>query len=320
MGTLAPAQQAYLQRLGDWSALGGIALVMFIGGFFVLPFALDGDFEVAFVAGSCVTVILMAIVGWHAWQWWRRQQVLQALTLGQIQAGEGRGVWRKNKYVPVVNEQTLNSISNDSAIWSGVFRFYYEPQTRTLLSYEVLNRVDKTELQNALQQTLKFSLEDVSYNRNGQITEAQRRQLMTNLLWESVVALGLMGIFALALLGGIGAFIEELSSDEAVIIPLLILGGLVVLLGIGVLSYLRRAFQRWRDAQSGTAVRIEGHASSVRRVTGSGKNRTVRYYFVFDSGVEFQVSAAPYTALLNHEQYRLYYTPQSKQILSIEVV
>ena len=62
---------------------------------------------------------------------------------------------------------------------------------------------------------------------------------------------------------------------------------------------------------------IDGTASKVTRQKGSGRSKRTVYYYVV-GGKEFEVSAIAYKAIIEGLQYRVFYTPRTTRLLSIE--
>jgi hypothetical protein len=236
--------------------------------------------------------------------------------------GEGYGVWDATHYIPSLDAKLLYSIDQEPiTIWPGTFRFYYEPQTRTLLSFEVVQRVNKNELQRALQSALNFTATDVAFNRAGKISERQQVAMRQTFLVVNTGTIALLSGFSVLLVLGLGLAMLMLPYNITTWLKLLGPVGFFLVI-LGFIAYT--VWEQWgslqQDLRSGTVKQLEGPLHAVRTIENGRRHQTVRYYFALKNGQAFHVSEIAYQALLNHERYRLYYIPHSKQILSLEVV
>lgn len=106
---------------------------------------------------------------------------------------------------------------------------------------------------------------------------------------------------------------SDLNSN---LVPLIFVGGfLAIFVAIGFTMVLNAVL----DLRSTEPEVVEGAGSKITRRKSSGKSsRTVYYYIIGDQ--EFEVPQKGYPALLEGVNYKAYYMPRTKHMLTIEPV
>jgi hypothetical protein len=95
---------------------------------------------------------------------------------------------------------------------------------------------------------------------------------------------------------------------------------LPALIGAGLAIYAGFLFIRAvLDLGQGAPEEIRGSGHKEIRVHSSGRSRSTHYYYVID-GVDFEIRKKAYAALLDGLEYRAYYLPRTKTLLSIEAL
>jgi hypothetical protein len=193
----------------------------------------------------------------------------------------------------------------------------------------------KQELLARLAEANGFSLEDLEQNRNGKISDRQKQRLWSEALYpfrQAFLAAGSWVVFMFAIntipyLGFIYRLWYRMTFGYG------IAGGLMVASAIGLitgfLTSTKLTSRLLRDLSRGTVAKAEGSvwASQDRRTyTGFGELIMLSYgqkeietiwrYALHD--VRLDVSEAGARALEDRRHYRLYYTPESELLLSIE--
>ena len=168
-------------------------------------------------------------------------------------------------------------------------------------------------LVDVLARTNKFRVEDLAENRQGRLTSAQKSRLWRRILQPIV-------IFALVLLVFAALFVALAASDENGYYLRAVLRAsgwrivlsLLVLLALA-LTFLWRSSKLFFDLHDGSVASAEGHVAKVF----SMYYRASAMFYVID-GMRFKVSHQAYNALVEHTTYRIFYTPRSKFLVSIE--
>jgi predicted phage tail protein len=155
-----------------------------------------------------------------------------------------------------------------------------------------------------------FTVEDLEHNRNGEVTSAQRMKPL-----GQVIGGGVFGLFALVF-GGL-FFLPAFSSSgrtdflAAMLIPAIFAGIFLLVSGWMVINGLL-------DMSLSSISQVAGSGHKEKRTSG-GKNRSTTYYYVVN-GQSFQVNKTAYTALIDNLEYRAYYLPRTKKLVSIEPI
>jgi hypothetical protein len=133
-----------------------------------------------FVLFSYIVIIFFGAAGilgslyllFHVITWKR-------LSIEPIEQAEGKITWNGQSYVAKIHERRLKPCGRMNLL-PGTYRFFYLPHTGWLLSAEKLTSEKQQamlDLHNALIQANHFSLETVTANREGQLSDDQILQL-----------------------------------------------------------------------------------------------------------------------------------------------
>lgn len=163
-----------------------------------------------------------------------------------------------------------------------------------------------------LAKALKFTHDDLRANREGYMTQEQRKQLRRsgiNVYLPAVVGAVILSIAFLFLLT---LFLNGQYHNQL----LLLLG----ILGLMILWLVRFAYLQWRklkaDLEKGDVKKVAGRVRfNIFQIGNRIYNRTVRI-----ERERFHVSTPVLLAFKNGERYRVYYAPNTKTPLSAERV
>ena len=313
-GLLTPAQREQLLRqtpLPIWATvMWGVML-----GMLTVPLWSSPQKEVVYsisfllVLGGGYTVIL-------ATRYWR-----QALTrrreieTGQVVSTAGELLATPKGYIAQTSDGPLHSIGYKIDLIPGSYHFYYLPQSRLLVSAEKVNASAQAGsaaaghevIVQALGRAFKFNDEELGLNRGRKLSPRQRQRLLRDAGLYAAATL-LTGFVAFVMLAGSGT-----PNGTTTTVPWHTVLFSLLLVAFGF--YLGR--QTWLhalDARNGVATQIEGRITL--RVSAGPRQGTNIYYLIRDQ--EFSVPVKAYSALVEGLNYRLYYTPQAKKVLSLE--
>lgn len=322
MGQITPAQNEWLNT----AAFGGTGLIrvilplvvsLFLCSFLGI-FSFSGLSDVWYVLLFLVLVFL--IVGWQVVPGFiggmqRASKLRTDRQSGLIRQAVGELGFGKDGYVAQAGDRQLfiPSSKDTCGLLPGVrYNFYYLEESGIVLSAEQLGGVSaasmRTSLNRILAEANKFASEDLSANQLGEISEGQRGRLVR----KSLGGLGL-ALFMVVVALGVGAalFFSGESIDWMAI--LIFLGVFGIFGAIGALSM----FNSFMDLNAMPEME-EGRGGKHTERRRSGKSsRTVYFYDI--GNMKFQVSQRAYLALIENVQYRAYYAPRSKTLLSLEV-
>lgn len=174
----------------------------------------------------------------------------------------------------------------------------------------------------------RFTMADLEQNRNGKISDTQ---------WTRLVLRALQPVFYTggALVGWVFCCVVVRAVVPRIILLFLAMKGIgIALVGgvtlacvgaflLAVLKTARTMSLLMVDLNAGKAASIEGRVSPSREDEGGlglarlyGETNT-KYWYVVQNEY-FEVDPAAHEALPERTHFRLYYTPKSKLLLSIE--
>jgi hypothetical protein len=276
---------------------------------FLVFWKADGEdgtrsFENLFLSTGAVT-ILVGILTYLLTGDWFVFFARADLEDGVVEFAAGNVVWDGRRYQMRADSHQLRSLRRVMVPPPGEYRFYFLPHTGLVVMAEESRnaRVEDTSsaLFRALAAANDFSANDLSQNQKGLLSRHQENRLI-----------GFIAFYGLILLGGVAL----LSSLRFQIIHTVTTTTSVLLLIIGVILFVRfgwSAIKVLMDLWNGRVSRVEGLVT--RQAHRSRYNTS--YYYVVDS-FKFEVSEAAYNALIEGMQYRIWYAPQSKRLVSIE--
>ena len=154
-----------------------------------------------------------------------------------------------------------------------------------------------------LRDVFDFGEEELAANRNGQITEYQRRRLLRRLLKK--FAIGIPFFLIALLLTRFSAATTDFALNSILVLSVIVICGFLV---VTFVQYLL-------DIQRGKASAIHGLVSLY--ATSHYRSSAVNYKMrVHD--MTFSLSRAEFQAFKNGEVYSIYYAPNSHCILSVD--
>jgi len=253
---------------------------------------------------------------WLARRYWRealmRRREIEA---GRVAAADGQVIASPKGYIAQTEAGPLHSLSTKIDLIPGPYRFYYLPQSRLLVAAEKLHAPVQTPMAvvgyeaivQALGQAFTFNDEELVLNRGRKLSPRQRQRLLRDAGLYAAATL-LTFFVGMMMLAGTGTTQNTTTTVpwQAVVFSLL-LAALAFYLG-------RQAWLHGLDARNGMATQIEGRVTL--RVSGGPRRSTTIYYLIRDQ--EFSVPVKAYAALVEGLNYRLYFTPQAKKVLSLE--
>jgi len=274
-----------------------------------------------------------------------------------VERKQGQVVFQGDEYRAIADGKPLNSIFGDTShLLPGSYVFYCLTGTRWLVSMEKLpdeiqgsampfdpdqvadqiaeripdkykemfadvaaqkiesmkreSSFDLNGLRAALASAIGFSAESLEANRQGKLSHNQKRGLRRQ--GGSYLRYGLLFLIFLV------AFLAYSVINHK---PLDLGGYLAVIVffgGIGlVLIYL--SYRDSADIRRGIVEMTEGSVHKFTRSSGGGRSSHTYHYYGINN-MSFEVGHAGYEALIEHVNYRIYYTPTSKKLMSIEPI
>jgi len=163
--------------------------------------------------------------------------------------------------------------------------------------------------QQQLQRTLKFTEDDLNANRSGRLSDAQRERLEPPKV-NRLVTMVIVG--HMALIGGILGLIALLTGEAILWLVLLIVLGMAALPFVmmqnegNLRPVLKADILRGKVASSSGAVFLEPRSN--RRVD------------LLIDGIAVEMSPRQAGAFQHGGEYTVYYLPQSKRLLTAEVL
>jgi len=165
------------------------------------------------------------------------------------------------------------------------------------------------ELAKTLAQAHEFSFDALASNRAGRLAPEQLsalcRRAKRKLLLGTLVVVGAL-LFAAAV---------GFAEGRQVFAQMLLFSGIIALGGGQLIALGLRSL---RDARSGAVATLAGAVVKGSSVDVDAAGNSTRMYYYYVGQQKFRVSFAAYAALPAGASCRLYYSPQSKQLLSIE--
>lgn len=290
--------------------------IMALGSLFAGDFGPNMLIPAVCFGGVALLFLVISVAGaWNMFSGWR--QVSRDRQNNAIRQAQGRVSFDKNGYSFDADGRRLKLPSPEHTgglLPGGVYRVFYLEESGVVLSAEEVFPPSPAQTRAALTEILAqangFTLDDLAANRNGEVTPAQRMKPLSQVIGGAI-----FGLMALAF-GGLFFFQVFPSADAGEALPAMVISALV--LGIFALVGGWMFLNGLLDIAVSSLEQAQGAGRKEKRTSG-GKSRSTRYYYVID-GKSFQVARRAYTALLEGMDYRIYYLPRTKKLVSIEPV
>lgn len=325
LGEITEAQNQRLNFALGWgqscSLLILLPMMLIMVAGFTFAFLVSGGLGVALIpllmmVGVTLLVFIILIPG--IWRLFSNAAKLKRDRENRaIRQAQGQVSFDKNGYVFKTADRnlTLPSDENTGGLLPGAtYRVFYLEESGFLLSAEEIFPPSPAQARAALTEILAqangFTLDDLAANRSGEVTPSQRTKPLAGVLMGSLI-----GLMALAFAGlfffQVFPNVEVGEALPAIAIPALVLGIFALVGGSMVVGGLL-------DMSVSSIEQAQGAGRKEKR-TGGGRNRSTRYYYIIGDK-SFQVTRRAYAALIDGLDYRLYYLPRTKKLVSIEPV
>ncbi len=328
VGEISETQNKRLNMMLGWGQGCAVAIPLIVLGFMgFFLFSFFSNFDISsdglfawfpFLVIGLVVLGLLGVVGPQVWSLINNGIKLKRDRENRaIRQAQGQISFDQKGYIFQTTDRglVLPSRANSGGLLPGAtYRVYYLEETGFILSAEEAYPASPAQVRNSISEILAranhFTLEDLEHNRNGEITSAQRMKPL-----GQVIGGGVFGLFALVF-GGIFFFPAWTSSGRtdfmaAMLVPFVVVGIFLLVSGWMVINGLL-------DMSMSSLEQVEGSGHKEKRTSG-GKKRSTRYYYVVN-GQSFQVTRTAYTALIDNLNYRVYYLPRTKKLVSIEPI
>lgn len=156
----------------------------------------------------------------------------------------------------------------------------------------------------ALSKVLNFTEEDLTANQRGQLSEAQRARLRSQMVYWGSGGGFMFLIMAIALI-----WLLSIPFDLLSLIGLVVVGLLTLVFGVGTWFEVS---ERWADLRKGVVLSATGAAEPYIRSRIQGSE----YYSLKIGALEFGISSPAYYGLNPGNRYQIFYTPKTKIIMS----
>ena len=287
-------------------------------------------------AFSCSAVIfgILLMVVWIGSAAVRTRAKVRDLAENNILTAEGEVIWRNNGYVALtVDKRRLKAPLDDWNLFEldllpGRYLFHYLGRVGWILSAEKLSG-GLTDLLPPLEWAFRFTPEDLETNRRGELTERQVKMIRRD------VILGLYNdpfsqfstIWAVMGLGGL-ALIAFITYWSILIMSLLTVIYLLCIVGWRLLWLRNRPLSA--DLAGKSVEQVEG----LRRVTTThivrdpktGRRREVKKNWLYAPKIKHffkpgrRGTGFKAVVIQSGIDYRIYYTPHSKDLVSLEPI
>ncbi len=265
------------------------------------------------ISVSIVVLAAMLLLGILVWRLARLLSGWLDLSAGQVEQAEGRIAWMGKSYGAQIQGRRLQFIYGIRIPPPDDYSFFYLPRSGWILSIDrLVSTGTQTDsyLLNALAHAINFGVESLKANRAGRLAKDQSWQLLVPMLGSLLAALLMIGI---VIATTAYVLLHNLKS-MALIIPIVF--ALAVMVSIYSWNDVTTIIP---DVSEGRVLTLEGPVYK-RKVSTSGSRTRRTDYFYEINGRRFEVSPQAYEALVAGRSYRLYYTPHSKSIVSIELL
>lgn len=336
-GIIAPEQQEILRFYVPWP-FWGCLMWFFLVALILVPFWWPGAEQLpAFMMPLYVMIFgggALLTTGMFGWQTWKSLRQRWEIQHGPVVWADGEVVAQGGRFEVLIADGRLKNPAHKIALIPGRYRFYFLPRSKFLLSAESLEPVQIEMAEDAaaiithpltpnpdnalstLMQTFRFNENDLQQNRAGRLTGRQQLRI----LWRTssyvaflLVVCFVAGIYAAAsLLGWAPEQPSEITQSLLVQAWQTFCLASLTLFAFGY--PLWNIGTRFIDILRGQVKSISG---PIHFKVRGGRGATC-YYVI--QGKEFQVAPHAYYSFIENMTYRVYYTPLSKEIVSLEPV
>lgn len=253
----------------------------------------------------------------------RRWLLLRGLDKEPINSGSGRIRWRGRSYRAEMDGRRLKALVEIN-LQPGEYEFYTMARHGWLLSAVQVSDIsahDLAEIQTNLGRANRFSLDDLVANREGSLTSGQARSLIVQLLGSLLTWLMLIALGALILAVLLNDFVqsERISPIWLIVAPCgAAIGGFMILASV---SEGRKEVRKLvADIRGRKVWKSEGEVTKSIHEEVDDEGGVDRSYYYTIGRRHFKVSKAGYATLVEGLIYRLYYTPKTRRLTSIELI
>ncbi len=153
--------------------------------------------------------------------------------------------------------------------------------------------------------------DDWAANLLGRLSSRQKRALLLRLIYH-----GLM----IALLIGLDAFVCRIFIRQPMIETFLLGLFWSIFLGALAVYHFQSGAKLWRDIRDRLVMVLSGRVHKYFYVAGGGRGNASKFVCcIYIRGESFTVSRSIYDRLSEKQKYRIYYAPNCKELLNIEI-
>lgn len=274
--------------------------------------------EYIYTGAAVLGIILLAGIGYGIYRWISKTKIEKEIKTGSLKQGTGRLAFGRRDYQVKVQGQHLTlPFGGAGTLSPGVeYRFYYLPESGTILSAEPLSPLDDQQAQKnyteILAQANRFKLDVLEKNQQGILAAKQIPHLFQGVL-IALLFIGVLGYFSLPTFQ---PYLERGNWSDmptGMMILGLILGGIILYAAYLLIS-------SFLDMVSMRVLSLEGVGHPFTRTSGSTEeDRSINYFYQIGER-KFRVPQRAYAALLGGLKYRAYFTPYRKKLVNIEAL
>lgn len=299
-----------VSRYGFVPVLGLVAVMFLVA----IPVPWQGTLIGLAVLFVIVSVLVIIAPGLLTWTGIRRD--IQA---EKIEHADGRLVYGRAAYEPLsFDGKPLRLPPGWSGLEPGVhYRFYYLPESTLVVSAEDIQKMSGIqairELQQALAAANRFSVDDLPENRDGRMTSRQVKRVIPRLALGLALTLP-VAFMLIYLLYHLITWSEADATNLCLgVLMFGLFGGVFGV--IGLLMIVRAV----REILAREVAVAEGTGQRLRAVSRSARNQgsTISYYYQVGEQ-KVRVPERAYRALINGLRYRMFYSPRTGTLMSIE--
>lgn len=293
----------------------------------LLSFNVDPLFAGLSLVGVFTIFLLLLLTRWIKSRRWRAA-LKRELELNQVSQEVGQLKFgRFNYYIRVGGRKLRLPFLSKGTLQPGLdYRFYFLPESGTVLSAEVLKGRSGDRVSQGLTAVLAdvnhFRMECLPDNRAGRLAFPQYSLLVMNSLTSILLLVVPVGIFysQRSKFGWVGGKFSLSALTGVVREPnpgTLLLGAvLLILFGVGIFRFGNAML----DLLFGKVDAVEGMGSVDIKQSSDSDGDTSNTYFYLIGDRKFRVRKRAFFAFEPGKTYRAYFTPRTKTLVNIEVL